>query len=300
MTLLHDKVTRTTTPDGATTTRAGRRAGRTVGGERASRSALAQRAIDRRQRRIARGGESVVTRAIRNRRVPFVVPIIVVLVAGLGLSLWLSTKAAQDSYRLGVVRSENQSLSDRVDTLKQTFESGDSAAALSDKAGKLGMIPSDNPPRMIVGADGKRRVVGQVSPAEGRSLPSINDTGKAEDPLAKIDKSKVDDSNGLGGDQIQTDQTQAGQNQAGQDQNGPDGTDQTRAPQADTDRPVQNQNQNAPSDQSGRAADSPDSAGTQANSRASTQPSQAPTQTPAPNVLPTESNPPGGNSGQPR
>ncbi|MFZ2242808.1 MAG: hypothetical protein WAV90_25190, partial [Gordonia amarae] len=226
-----------------------------------------------------------------NRRVPFVVPIIVVLVAGLGLSLWLSTKAAQDSYRLGVARSENQSLSDRVDTLKQTFESGDSAAALSDKAGKLGMIPSDNPPRMIVGADGKRRVVGQLSPAEGRSLPSINDTGKTEDPLAKIDKTKVDDSNGLGGsDQTQTDQTQSGQSR----------TDQTTAPRSDPDRSVQNQNQNAPSDQSGRADNSPNSTGTRVNSQASTQSSQAPTQTPAPNVLPTESNPPGGNSGQPR
>ena len=199
MTLLHDKATRTRGAATAATTTTGRRAGRTAGGERASRSALAQRAIDRRSRRIARGGDAAASRTGRVRRIPFVVPIVIVLVAGLGLSLWLSTKAAQDSYRLGVARNENQSLSDRVDTLKQTFESGDSATALSDKAGKLGMIPSDNPPRMIVEGNGTRRVVGQLSPAQGRSLPSINDTAKTEDPLDKIDKTKVDDPNGLDG-----------------------------------------------------------------------------------------------------
>ncbi|WP_333716495.1 hypothetical protein [Gordonia sp. (in: high G+C Gram-positive bacteria)] len=288
MTLLHDEATGTrgagTDAAASVTTRAGRRAGRTVGGERASRSASAQRAIDRRARRIARSGGNTTphaSRGARNRRVPLVVPFVLVLVAGLGLSLWLSTKAAQDSYRLGAVRSENQKLSDRVDTLKQTFESGDSAAALSDKAGKLGMIPSDNPPRMIVGADGKRRVVGELSPAQGRSLPSINAATKTEDPLAKIDKTKVDDSNGLG-DAGGSGQAQSGQTPSGQTHNGQD-----RSATADTSGAQPN-------------SQSPPVSATSTNTPA---PNVLPT--PAPNVLPTVlpttvSNPPDGNSGQPR
>ncbi len=69
------------------------------------------------------------------------VPVLALLVVGLGLSLWLSTKAAQDSYRLGIERKVNQSLVDRRDSLKRSYESGDSAPELSDKAAKLGMIP---------------------------------------------------------------------------------------------------------------------------------------------------------------
>ena len=210
---------------------------------------------------------------------PLVVPFVLVLVAGLGLSLWLSTKAAQDSYRLGAVRSENQSCR-TGSTLKQTFESGDSAAALSDKAGKLGMIPGQSAP------DDRRcrreaPSGGELSPAQGRSLPSINAATKTEDPLAKIDKTKVDDSNGLG-DAGGSGQAQSGQTPSGQTHNGQD-----RSATADTSGAQPN-------------SQSPPVSATSTNTPA---PNVLPT--PAPNVLPTVlpttvSNPPDGNSGQPR
>ena len=117
---------------------------------------------------------------------------------GLGLSLWLSTKAAQDSYRLGIERKVNQSLVDRRDSLKRSYESGDSAPELSDKAAKLGMIPVQNPARMVVGANGKPKVLGDPEPASGKPMGTINPDDKP-DPTSKIDKSKVSDSMGLGG-----------------------------------------------------------------------------------------------------
>ncbi|MGV9710203.1 hypothetical protein ACWDTI_06015 [Gordonia sp. NPDC003424] len=182
-----------------------------VAGERAGRSKSAQRAIDRRRKRIEKDGDarpagrvvpsspkSAVSLRDRVARVPFVIPVIALLVVGLGTSLWLSTKAAQDSYRLGVERQQNQALVDKRDSLKRDYESGDSAPELSDKATKLGMIPASNPPRMIVGADGKPRLVGDPQPAQGKGMRTINPP-IGPDPVSTIDPKKVDDSEGLPG-----------------------------------------------------------------------------------------------------
>ncbi len=186
----------------------------TAGTERATRSRAAQRAIDRRRKRLdreKRTGRSVdrtpvVTSAPRETMslraritgIPFVVPVIALLVVGLGLSLWLSTKAAADSYRLGEERQENQALLDRRDTLKRSYESGDSAPELADKASRLGLIPAKNPARMIVDGSGRPRVVGDPEPAQGKAMRSINPS-TGPDPVEKIDPKKVDDSEGLPG-----------------------------------------------------------------------------------------------------
>jgi hypothetical protein len=197
---------------GAGRTRRARR--ETAGTERATRSRAAQRAIDRRRKRLdreKRTGRSVdrtpvVTSAPRETMslraritgIPFVVPVIALLVVGLGLSLWLSTKAAADSYRLGEERQENQALLDRRDTLKRSYESGDSAPELADKASRLGLIPAKNPARMIVDGSGRPRVVGDPEPAQGKAMRSINPS-TGPDPVEKIDPKKVDDSEGLPG-----------------------------------------------------------------------------------------------------
>ena len=217
MTLLHDvhaapagTVTDDSTP--ARRTRHGR-TGR-VDSERPNRSRAAQRAIDRRRKRIDADpdvAEHAGTRRraavpsgprpslrTRMRQVPFVVPVLALLVLGLGLSLWLSTKAAQDSYLLGIERKQNQALMDRRDSLKRTYESGDSAPELADKAGRQGLILAKDRAQMVVGADGKARIKGRPTPAEGTPIGTINpDT--TPDPTTKIDTSKVDDSVGLPG-----------------------------------------------------------------------------------------------------
>ncbi|PKZ66522.1 hypothetical protein CYJ73_06410 [Gordonia terrae] len=206
MTILHEAPSRAADDD-----RDSRRSRRTrIESERATRSRAAQRALDRRHRRTAAGraaptrrtggGLSMTGVSLRERlqHTPFVVPVIALLVLGLGLSLWLSTKAAQDSYKLGIERTQNQSLIDQRDALKRTYESGNSAPELSDKAARLGMIPADNPARMIVDDPRRPRVVGKPEPASGRPMGSLNpDT--APDPADSVDPSRVDDSIGLGG-----------------------------------------------------------------------------------------------------
>ncbi len=168
-----------------------------------ARSAAAQRALDRRRKRLAaelvteerrRGGRvrsprtespaagfrSLITFTISPiraaNRIPFAIVVVGLLVAGLALTLWLTTKSAQDSYQLGVVRDQNELLSDRRDALKKAYESGDSAPELSDKAGALGMIPGNDKARMVIGPDGKETIVGEITPAVGPKAPSMNDT----------------------------------------------------------------------------------------------------------------------------
>jgi hypothetical protein len=113
------------------------------------------------------------------RRIPFAVVVVGLLLAGLALTLWLSTKSAQDSYQLGVAREQNEQLSDRLNALVKTYESGDSAPELSDKAGRLGMIPVTDVPRLVVGPDGRSTVVGDITPADGPKAPSLNDTPRS-------------------------------------------------------------------------------------------------------------------------
>ncbi|MFZ2512596.1 MAG: hypothetical protein WAW85_16065 [Gordonia sp. (in: high G+C Gram-positive bacteria)] len=129
-------------------------------------------------------------------RVPFIVPIVLLVIAALGVTLYLSTKSAQDSYALESLRKQNQILTEQRNDLKRTADSGDSAPELADKAAKLGMIPATSAAHLVVGADGKGRLQGALTEAQGRRLGSLN---PAPDPVSQIDASKVDDSGGLGG-----------------------------------------------------------------------------------------------------
>jgi len=157
-----------------------------------ARSAAAQRAIDRRRKRLANAALTGTSpeRDFRPlaqrislpytspvalaRRIPFVFLIIGMLVLGLALTLWLSTTAAQNSYQLSAAKQQNEDLQNRLQAVKKTYESGQSAPELAEKATKLGMIPASNPPRLVVGPDGKVKVVGEVKAATGPAAPSMD------------------------------------------------------------------------------------------------------------------------------
>jgi hypothetical protein len=127
--------------------------------------------------------------------VPLVFPVLLLIVGALGLTLYLTTKSAQDSYALDALRSENQSLADRRDDLQRTFDKADAAPALAAKAAEQGMVPADGALQVTVGENGPKKVRGTANPADGKPLPALN---PEPNPVAKIDADKVDDSEGLG------------------------------------------------------------------------------------------------------
>ncbi|MGL4306955.1 MAG: hypothetical protein ACRCSF_12490 [Mycobacteriaceae bacterium] len=121
-------------------------------------------------------------------RVPFVVLVIGLLTAGLGLTLWLSTRAAAESYQLTDARNYNQDLSERKEALLRDVELGQSAPELAKQAATLGMIPSKNVPHLVQVADGAWVVVGTPAPANGTPAPLLNQPiplGSAASPTVR-------------------------------------------------------------------------------------------------------------------
>jgi hypothetical protein len=107
-------------------------------------------------------------------RVPFVVLVIGSLGVGLGVTLWLSTDAAERSYQLGNARETNQALLQQKEALERDVLEAQAAPALAEAARDLGMIPSRDTAHLVQDPAGNWVVVGTPRPAEGVSPPPLN------------------------------------------------------------------------------------------------------------------------------
>jgi hypothetical protein len=107
-------------------------------------------------------------------KVPFVVLVIGSLGAGLGITLWLSTAAAERSYQLGSARETNQALLQLKEALERDVLEAQAAPALAESARELGMIPSRDSAHLVQDPAGNWIVVGTPKPAEGVPPPPLN------------------------------------------------------------------------------------------------------------------------------
>lgn len=107
-------------------------------------------------------------------KIPFVVLIIGALGVGLGITLWLSTDAAERSYQLGSVRERNRVLLQQKEALERDVLTAESAPALAESARELGMIPSRDTAHLVQDPAGNWVVVGVPKPAEGVPPPPLN------------------------------------------------------------------------------------------------------------------------------
>jgi hypothetical protein len=140
-----------------------------TGAGQARRSAQ-QKAYARRDERVRRvAGERP---AAPVGRPQFVLLIMVLLAVGLVATLWLSTAAAADSYRLQDATAEARVLSEQAERLKQEVAVLASAPELARRAGSLGMLPVRDPARLVVAADGSVEVVGQPRAAVAPPPPA--------------------------------------------------------------------------------------------------------------------------------
>jgi outer membrane murein-binding lipoprotein Lpp len=99
-------------------------------------------------------------------RAQFVLLVMVLLAVGLVATLWLSTAASADSYRLQDARTRADLLSAQSERLHREVAAARSATQLASRATALGMVPADDPARLVVGADGSAVVVGEPRAAE--------------------------------------------------------------------------------------------------------------------------------------
>ena len=97
-------------------------------------------------------------------RIPFVVLVICALAVGLGITLWLSTDAAQRSYQLGNARSLTAALSQQKEALERDVLEAQSAPALAEHA-TPDHEPSSHPDlRALVRRRARGRHAGPIAP----------------------------------------------------------------------------------------------------------------------------------------
>lgn len=136
------------------------------------RTAAAERAYARRAQREGRAPERAAAPADSAAgRASFVVLIIALLVVGVATTLWLSTQAIADSYRLDEAKQTANDLSERAAVLQREVTKMDSPSEIARRAKELGMVLPDDPARLVVQPDGTVVVVGEPKQAEGPPPP---------------------------------------------------------------------------------------------------------------------------------
>ena len=135
---------------------------------RSTRKAYARR--DDRQRRLL-GGRPAHAAAPAGRA-RFVLTVMVLLVAGLVATLWLSTAAAADSYRLQDARAQARTLSQQSERLHREVAAMAAAPELARRATELGMVQVQDPARLVVLPDGSVAVVGEPRAAVAPPPPA--------------------------------------------------------------------------------------------------------------------------------
>lgn len=93
-------------------------------------------------------------------RTPFVLLIMGLLAVGLVATLWLSTAAAADSFLLTDARGAATTLQEQSEQLRREVATTEAAPAIIAQAQALGMVPVQDPPRIVVAPDGSTSVVG--------------------------------------------------------------------------------------------------------------------------------------------
>jgi len=101
-----------------------------------------------------------------------VVLVMVLLGMALVATLWLSTAAAADSYRLQEAQTQARDLSERAEALGQRVATLETAPELARRARDLGMVPTGEPARLVVLPDGTVAVIGEPVPAAAPAPPA--------------------------------------------------------------------------------------------------------------------------------
>ncbi|SFW76534.1 hypothetical protein [Amycolatopsis australiensis] len=105
-------------------------------------------------------------------RASFVLMMMALLAAGVATTLWLTTQAIADSYRLEQLRTTNASLAEQKEQLQRDVAKAESPASLAPAAQQLGMVPGGDPARIVVGPDGKTSLVGEPKKAKADTPPA--------------------------------------------------------------------------------------------------------------------------------
>ncbi|MEV7554047.1 hypothetical protein AB0N89_30895 [Amycolatopsis sp. NPDC089917] len=105
-------------------------------------------------------------------RASFVLMMMGMLAVGVACTLWLTTQAIADSYRLEQLRTTNAGLAESKERLQREVAKAESPASLAPKAREQGMVPGGDPAHIVVGPEGQSTVVGEPKKATGEAPPT--------------------------------------------------------------------------------------------------------------------------------
>ncbi|HWD02953.1 MAG TPA: hypothetical protein VG674_10930 [Amycolatopsis sp.] len=109
-------------------------------------------------------------------RASFVLIMMGLMAVGVASTLWLTTQAIADSYRLEQLRDTNAKLAESKDQLERDVAKAESPASLAPAAKQLGMVPGGDPARIVVGQNGKITVVGDPTKVQAPAGSSNAET----------------------------------------------------------------------------------------------------------------------------
>ncbi|WP_007026611.1 hypothetical protein, partial [Saccharomonospora iraqiensis] len=140
------------------------------------------------------GGRAAAGATLRDRvldwprsRSSFVLVLMALMIVGVAVTLWLSTQAIADSWRLQELREGNTELTERVERLQREVGQLQSPSSLAERAEALGMVPAGPAARLVEDADGDVTVVGDPEAAtpppdgSGTAVDGAAGTGGADD-----------------------------------------------------------------------------------------------------------------------
>ncbi len=105
--------------------------------------------------------------APRAPRVPFAVLVLSLVVGGLALLLALNTASAANELRRHDVAAKDAGVAARLQVLRNRVAASAAPGNLARAARALGMVEATKPAFLVVGADGKVRVMGSPGVAQG-------------------------------------------------------------------------------------------------------------------------------------
>lgn len=188
------------------------------GGKATKRSAAAHRAYAKRAHRseTKRQGGGLTRGRLGlqywpKSRATFVIVLMGLMLCGVAASLWLSTQAIADSYRLEQLREQNAQLAERAEQLRREVGQLQSPSSLAERAKSLGMVPGGNPARLVVNEDGSIVVVGEPVEATAPDPPPSEDA----DDDGRTGESDDDDGAGDDGGSADSDDSDSGDGDGG-------------------------------------------------------------------------------------
>ncbi len=103
--------------------------------------------------------------AQRAPRVPFALVVVALIVGGMCALLALNTASAANELHRHDLALRDATAALQVQQLQNEVAAASAPGALAAAAAQLGMVPATNPAFLVIGADGRVRVLGNPAPA---------------------------------------------------------------------------------------------------------------------------------------